>query len=134
MTNADPKQVVRQYLDCLKNGDTEGALAMHTDDVVLDFPGSSDLPWAGVWNGAAEAKRWYQVLFDTLEIRSHVHNAFIAEGDMVLVLGDEVSASRKSGKEFRVKWAWAFKVRGDRIASWTGYEDTEAIAACGPYI
>ena len=50
-----------------------------------------------------------------------------------LVTGLEEAASQISGKDYRAKWCWVFQVRGDKIVLWDAYEDTEAMASCGPY-
>ena len=52
---------------------------------------------------------------------------------MVAVTGLEEAASQISGKDYRAKWCWVFQVRGDKIVLWDAYEDTEAMANCGPY-
>ena len=133
MSAASPKDVVRQYLDYLGTGNTEGLISLLTDDVVFDFNGLDDLPWAGRWEGIEKIHEYFEVMFGALEIRSHVIKHWISEGDKVVVLGDEVAASRKSGKEYEAKWSWTFTVRGDKIAVWDAYEDTEKMAVCGPY-
>ena len=133
MTSANSTELVQRYLDYLINADFKGLSSMHTDDVVFDWPGSSVLPWAGKWEGRERVEICLNVLRDALEIRSHSTRRWITEGNTVVVLGEEVSASRKSGKEFHISWAWVFTVLEDKISNWTAYEDTEATAACAPY-
>ena len=133
MTTLSTAQVVKQFMDRIGAGDIDGAIAMHTDDIVLDFPGPPDiLPWAGRWEGA-KARDWYGALGGALDIRHLERHTWIADGDKVVVIGDEISASRKSGKEYSAKWCFVFTVRGEKIAGWLGFEDTHAIMSCAPY-
>ncbi len=37
MTTLSTAQVVKQFMDRIGAGDIDGAIAMHTDDIVLDF-------------------------------------------------------------------------------------------------
>jgi ketosteroid isomerase-like protein len=133
MGAATPKDVVKQYLDYLGSGNAEGLVAMHTEDSVIDMPGSADLPWAGRWQGSDRIREYFQVMPAALEIKSHTVTAWVVDGDRVAVSGTEAGASRRSGKEYQAKWCWVFTVEGDRIALWDAYEDTEALAACGPW-
>ena len=133
MTTLSPSEVVKQFMDRMGAGDIDGAIAMHTDDVVFEFPGPPEaLPWAGRWEGA-KVSEWYGLFGAALEIRQLGVHTWIAEGDKVVVVGDEVSASRKTGKEYTAKWCFVFTVRGDKIAGWQGFEDTHAIMSCAPY-
>ncbi len=133
MTTLSAKEVAKQFMDRIGAGDIDGAIEMHADDIVLDFPGPADaLPWAGRWEGA-RAREFYATLGGALDIRKLDIHTWVAEGDKVVVIGDEVSASFKSGKEYSAKWCFVFTVRGEKIADWLGFEDTHAIMTCAPY-
>ncbi len=133
MATQSPKDTVEQFLGLIGAGDIDGAVAMHADDIVVHFPGPpEELPWAGTWSGA-KAAEWYAALGGALDIRQLGQHHIIAEGDKVVVTGDEVSASRKSGKEYSADWCFLFTVRDGKIASWQGYEDTHAIMSSTPY-
>lgn len=127
------KTVIEQFLASLAGGDAAAIKAIFTDDAVIDMPGSADLPWAGRWQGRAKIDEYFEVMPSVLEIRKHEHKIWVAEPDTVAVTGTEVAASRLSGKEYTAKWCWVFQVRGGKIALWDAYEDTEAMASCGPW-
>ncbi len=132
---ADPSaaEVVKQYRACLATGDAAGLVALHTDDSVIDMPGTPALPWAGRWVGLDRIREYFQVMPSVLEIRAHVQALWVVDGDRVAVTGTEEAASRKSGKAYQSKWCWVFVVRGGKIALWDAYEDTEAMFNCGPW-
>ena len=133
MTTISPKDVVEQFMARIGAGDIDGAIEMHADDIVIDFPGPPDeLPWAGRWEGARAAE-WYGTLGGALDIRHVVQHICVAEGDKVVLIGDEVSASRKSGKEYSAPWCFLLTVRDGKIAAWQGFEDTHMIMSCAPY-
>ena len=68
-----------------------------------------------------------------LAMHEHVIKTWVAEGDTVSVNGEEAGSSKVSGKHYRAKWCWVFTVADGRIAVWDAYEDTQALAACGPW-
>ncbi len=133
MTAVSAKSVIEKWLGFLAAGNMGEVIAMFTSDAVIDMPGTSDLPWAGRWQGSAKIDEYFKVMPAALEIREHEHKFWVSEDDMVVVTGLEVGASRISGKDYRAKWCWVFQVRGDKIALWDAYEDTEAMANCGPW-
>jgi ketosteroid isomerase-like protein len=133
MNTTSAKAVIEKWMGMLATGDMEAIAAMFTDDAVIDMPGTSDLPWAGRWRGRAKIDEYFKVMPAALEIREHEHKIWVAEDDMVAVTGLEAGASRISGKDYRAKWCWVFQVRDGKIALWDAYEDTEAMANCGPW-
>ncbi len=133
MNTPSAKAVIEKWMGLLARGDMEAIVAMFSDDAVIDMPGSSDLPWAGRWQGSAKIDEYFKVMPAALEIREHEHKIWVAEGDRVAVTGLEAAASRISGKDYRAKWCWVFQVRDGKIALWDAYEDTEAMASCGPW-
>ena len=133
MTTSSAKAVIEKWVGYLATGDIEAIIATFADDAVSDMPGASYLPWAGRWQGAAKIDEYFKVMPAALRIISLEHKIRVAEDDMVAVTGLEEAASQISGKEYRAIWCWVFQVRSDKIVLWDAYEDTEAMASCGPY-
>lgn len=133
MGAATPKDVVKQYLEYLGAVNVEGLVSLHTDDSVIDMPGTDDFPWAGRWQGIDKIREYFQVMPAALEMKKHTITNWVVDGDCVAVTGTEAGASRKSGKEYEAKWCWVFTVRDGKIALWDAYEDTQALDACSPW-
>ena len=133
MSSSSVKAVIEKWMGHLATGDMDAIIATFADDAVIDMPGSSDLPWAGRWQGAAKIDEYFKVMPAALRIIESKQKIWVAEDDMVAVTGLEVAASHISGKEYRAKWCWVFQVRGGKIVLWDAYEDTEAMANCGPW-
>ena len=123
------KQVVREWLDALVRGDVQRVLDLFSTDCIIRLPGQAPLtPWAGEWRGSEAIARCFQIIGETLEIRSHEFLNVIAEADHVVVVGKEVSASKSTGRLIEQTYAWLFQVQDERICLYQLFEDTEAIA------
>jgi len=133
MSTPSAKETVEKWVGLLATGDIDAIVAMFADDAVIDMPGSSDLPWAGRWQGSAKINEYFKVMPAALKILEHEHKLWIVEEDMVAVTGLEAAASHISGKDYRAKWCWVFKICEGKIVLWDAYEDTEAMANCGPW-
>ena len=127
------RDVVKGFLDRLAGGDAAAIVPFFSDDAVIDMPGGDDLPWAGRWQGRAAIEDYFRVMPAALAMHEHVIRTWVVDGDTVSVNGEEAGSSKISGRHYRAKWCWVFTVQGGRIAVWDAYEDTQALAACGPW-
>lgn len=124
------RAVVEHWLDALKRGDVGSMNALYSDDIVMKFPGDARIvPWAGEWTGMARVLEAFEIIGRTLDIRSHVFRHVLADGEHVVVIGDEISASKTTQRVFGQTYAWLFTVRGGRIVRYELFEDTETISA-----
>ena len=127
------RDVVQEFLNRLASGDAATMVPLFTEDGIVDMPGGDDLPWAGRWQGRAALEDYFQIVPAALAMHEHVIKTWVVDGDVVSVNGDEAGSSKLSGTHYRAKWCWVFTVRDGRIALWDAYEDTQALAACGPW-
>jgi ketosteroid isomerase-like protein len=133
MNDVGAIDVVRSFFSHLGSGNMEGVVALFADDGAIDMPGTTNLPWAGIWRGKAEINKYFDVMPGALDIRGATQSRWICQGNLVSVSGTEHGASRKSGKEYHAKWSWTFVVDQGKIKLWDAYEDTEAMFNCGPW-
>jgi ketosteroid isomerase-like protein len=122
-TAAESRGVVLAWLDALMAGDLERVLGTFSEDCVIRLPGRREsTPWAGEWRGREAIRECFDVIGRTLEIRSHEFLHVIADGDLVVVVGNEVSASKTTGRVIRQTYAWLFRVRDGRICLYQLFE------------
>ena len=121
MSIPSAKETVEKWVGLLATGDMDAIVAMFADDAVIDMTGSSDLPWAGRWQGAAKIDEYFKVMPAALKILEHEHKIWIAEDDMVAVTGLEVAASHVSGKDYRAKWCWVFVMESCVLCKYNDY-------------
>jgi ketosteroid isomerase-like protein len=113
------ENVVRSCLNCLATGDVAGILALHTEDSVIDMPGTGALPWAGRWVGIEKIREYFHVMPSVPEIRSHTQRLWVVDGNKVVVTGNEVAACRKTGKDYRQSGAGYSRSAMERSRSGT---------------
>lgn len=128
MVDGDPKVVVRQFLAAIKSGDGDAMMALLADDAVVVLPGSFEIPWAGRWRGREPIRQCFRAIEESLEIRDHMVTLLIGEGEHVVVLIEETSVAKSTGRLLHQETAWYFHVTGGAIAHWQAFEDTEQIA------
>ncbi len=122
------KEVVRQFLAAIKGGDGQTMMSLLAEDAVVVLPGSFKIAWAGRWQGREPIKQCFRAIEALLDIRDHTVTLMFGEGEHVLVLIDETTAARSTGRLLHQETAWYFRVAGGAIVHWQAFEDTEQIA------
>ena len=128
MTDDGAKGVVQQFLTAIKGGDGQTMMSLLAEDAVVVLPGSFKVAWAGRWQGREPIKQCFGAIAALLDIRDHTVTLMFGEGEHVMVLIDETSAARNTGRLLHQETAWYFRVVDGAIAHWQAYEDTEQIA------
>jgi ketosteroid isomerase-like protein len=122
-TNAE---VIRQAYEAFGRGDIPEVLDLLTDDVDWALQGPSVIPWAGPGRGREAVAEFFSLLGENLEFERFEPRAFVAQGDTVVVLGDERSLVKPTGRTFENEWAHVYALRDGKIAKARFFEDTAA--------
>ena len=130
----------RQVVERFYAGLSTGRMELELLDSDLEWITPATLPWTpeGVneldgtvrYRGFEEFGRYLQSLLAAVEdMRAVAHEILPIEDGRVLVLGDEIGVSIRSGKEFRAPFAHLLEVSGGKITRLRGYVDTARMRA-----
>lgn len=128
MSTEENKRVVQAIFEAFGRGDIPGVLAHVAEDAEWVAPGPSSVPYFGERRGHAGAAEFFVQLGTNVEFEQFEPDAFVAEGDRVVVLGRERGRVRATGKTFDNDWALVFRLGGGRVTGFRIYENTSAIA------
>jgi uncharacterized protein len=121
--------IVRQGYEAFGRGDIEGLLSLFDDNIEWVTPGPPDLPTAGTRRGREQIAQFFQTLNEMFEIQRFEPKTFVAQGDRVVVLGDDTARFKATGKVLTESWAHVFVLRNGKVASFQEYLDTAATVA-----
>ena len=122
-TNTD---VVRQAYEAFGSGDIPAMLELLTDDVEFTMQGPPVLPYAGTHRGREGVAEFFSLLGENLEFERFEPREFVAQGDTVVVLGDDRSIVKSTGRAFEEEWAHVYTFRDGKVAKGLLIEDTAA--------
>ena len=122
-TTAD---VVQQAYAAFGQGDIPALLRFLTDDVEWTLQGPTVIPWAGTHHGHEGVTEFFSMLGETLELEQFEPREYVAQGDTVVVLGQERSLVKPTGRMFEQEWAHVYTLRDGKIATGLFIEDTAA--------
>ena len=118
--------VVQQGYEAFGRGDIPAVLDLLTEDVEWTLQGPSVIPFAGTFRGREGIEEFYSLVGETLEFEQFEPREFVAQGDMVVVVGYERSVVKQTGRRFEQEWAHVYTFRDDKIATGRFFENTAA--------
>lgn len=130
MSQSQSLDVVRACYAAFGRGDMAGLLGLLAPTITWRTPGPADLPTAGIRQGPQQVAEFFATLTEIFEMERFEPQTFIADGDRVIVLGEETLRVRASGTRLETRWAHVYTVGAGRVLSFEEYIDTaEAVAA-----
>ena len=109
--------------------DVPGIVDLLDDDIVIDFYGPSVIPYAGHYEGKAEAKRFFETVLSNVEIHQFDAEQFLSDGDMVTVTGQLHLTAKPTGRDIRSDFAHVITVRNGKWLRFRDFMNTVEAAA-----
>ena len=122
-------QVVQSAYSAFGRGDIPALLELMTDDIEWTLPGPAVVPIAGTYKGRDALGEFFAKLGANIEFQKFEPRQFVAEGNLVLVLGSEQGIAKATGKSFSSEWVHAMTVRDGKVSTFRAYIDTAEVAA-----
>ena len=129
MSEQQNLEVVRQGYAAFVSGDIPGLLSLLDGQVSWVMPGPSDLPIAGTRQGQQEVGEFFQAVSNLVDILRFEPKDFIAQGERVVVLGDDTARVKATGRNIEYRWAHVFRLRDGKIVAFEEFGDVSALVA-----
>ncbi len=120
-------QIVKNFLAALGRRDQQGLLVFGAEDLAWIIPGA-DWPLAGTHRGHAGLENLLEKANETVETSYPEPPEFLAQGNLVLVIGFATGRMKATNKTFEDHWAFAITVRNGKLTNVREYVDTQALA------
>jgi ketosteroid isomerase-like protein len=127
MSEQENVDVVRAGYQAFGRGDIAGLLAQLDPDVEWRTPGPADLPTAGQRQGHDGVQEFFRTLSGLVETLRFEPKEFIAQGDRVIVVGDDTSRVKATGTTLEIRFVHTFTVRNGKVVAFEEYIDTAAL-------
>ena len=118
--------VVRSAYEAFGRGDIDALLATLDPAVEWISPGPGDLPTAGTRRGWDEVRQFFGIIGEMYEFQRFEPKTFIAQGDHVIVLGDETVTLKATGKLITESWAHHMTLKNGKVVAFREFLDTSA--------
>jgi uncharacterized protein len=120
---------VKSAYEAFGRGDIDGLIATLDANIEWFTPGPSDLATAGNRRGQQQVKEFFANVDELFDFQRFEPKTFIADGDTVVVLGEDTYTFKPTGKSLGDSWAHVMTVKNGKIVRFQEYLDTAAIVA-----
>lgn len=129
----DNEHIVRQIYTHLcmagMQGDLTPVLQPLADNVEWQSPGPEVIPWAGTVRGRKQVVRWFATRGKVIQVEQFVPKEFIAQGNQVIVMGEERSRVKATGKSYDVAVMAAWTLLNGVVTHYREAYDTATVLA-----
>lgn len=129
MNEQENIKLVQQAYNNFKAGNIEALLNQFSDDIEWQLPQVDNIKFSGKRKGRGQVSEFFKLLSEEQEVREFEPKEFIAQGDRVVVLGQNSWRVKSTGREYKGEWAHVYTVRGGKIVRMQEYTDTAAAAS-----
>jgi ketosteroid isomerase-like protein len=121
-------QAIKDAYAAFERGDVGAILAMLTDDVSWDMPGPTEIPYAGSRRGHSGAGEFFRRLAESEDVQLFEPRQFLANGNLVVVLGRYEARVKSTGKTAKSDWVHLFEFRDGKVSCWREFYDSAEYA------
>jgi ketosteroid isomerase-like protein len=122
-------ETVKLMYAAFGRGDKATLMEGFADDVEWEIAGPAAIPICGSRHGREQVAQFFTVLAETLEPQQFEPRQFIAQDDLVVVLGHERQRAKATGRSYEGEWAQVFTLRDGKVVKYREYFDTAAALA-----
>lgn len=125
----DNLDVVRRGYDAFGRGDINALLELFDEQIHWVTPGPPELATSGQRTGRQAVAEFFASVNKVFDIQRFEPREFIAQGDHIVVLGDETAGVRATGKMLELDWVHVFTMRNGKVVAFQEFFDTAAVVA-----
>lgn len=129
MSAKKPVEIVREIYAAFGRGDVGTILAQLAEDVKWHTRMEAVVPWSGDFSGKARVSKFFDAIFQSVDVEGFDPGEFVCEGDTVVSFGEFACKVKATGKRARTRWAFVWKVRDGKVASYEQFHDPALAAA-----
>ena len=129
MSEQENLDVVRKGYEAFGRGDVPGLLSLLDTHVSWVTPGPADLPVAGTRRGQQAVQEFFQTLSTIVDVVRFEPKEFLAQGERVVVIGDDTSRVKTTGRTIEYRWAHVFTVRNGKVVAFEEFGDVSELVA-----
>ncbi|HVP04467.1 MAG TPA: nuclear transport factor 2 family protein [Dehalococcoidia bacterium] len=125
MTEEVNTRVVQDVYTAFRQGNVAAVLDAFSDVIEWHLPGSPEaIPWARTRRTRHEVAEFLEEFSKLLDVLAVHTNAFISQGDKVVVLGSVTVRTKATGHEYTDHFAMVWTLKNGKIVGHRTYHDT----------
>src|SRR5262245_52005711 len=124
MAERENTQLVQRVYELVGARDLDALLQLFAADVEWQVPAMDGVPFAGTWRGHEGLRRFFSTVADAQDVVRFQPERFVAQDDVVIVLGRFAMRVKATGNDAVSEWAHVWTIEGGKVARFREYVDT----------
>lgn len=121
---SSPKEVVQTMYAAYGSGDMEALKNTLSDNIMWVYHGEDEIKHSGVYEGKKGVTEFFNNVNKHIDYLEFQPNQFIAEENIVVVLGNERQKIRKNGEVLEQEWVQIYVVENELITRMEEFSNT----------
>ncbi|MCB0289407.1 MAG: nuclear transport factor 2 family protein [Calditrichaeota bacterium] len=121
------RNLIRSFFDHFAAENVPGILKLLAEEVEWHFPGSPDIPFAGVYQGPKRVSEFFRRMNDAVVIVEFALEDVIVQEDAAAATGMLQGRARSTEDSFSTPWAMVFNVSHGKIRKCQTFLDTAKV-------
>ncbi len=123
-------QIVKNIYAGFAAGDMEAVLKDMSETIVWMHPGDPEqIPFAGKFEGKAGVSRFFEIVFEQIDVVEQNIKSYMDGDDSVIVVGYEHMRVKNTGREYKSNWIHMYKLADGKIVAFEEFIDTAALVS-----
>jgi len=122
-------EITQQLFTAFGNADVPAILGFLDDEIVIEFYGPSQIPYAGTYRGRTEARRFFETVLASVEIQRFEPEEFLADRDKVVVTGQLRLMAKATGAVIESDFVHVITMRSGKWMRFRDFMNTAVAAA-----
>ena len=124
-----PIDVTQAVFAAFGDHDVDRIVTLLDDEVRIEFYGPPVIPYAGRYQGRAEARAFFETVLSSVDIHQFDPEEFFSDGDKVTVTGHLRLTARATGRVIESDFAHVITVRDGKWLRFRDFMDTASAVA-----
>ena len=112
----DNIKLVQQSYTAFSQGDFETVFRNFSDNIIWESQYVPSISIHGIYHGKDRVVDFFKILGDTLIVQDYTPQKFLAENDIVVVIGYENVTVKLTNKSYRNDWVQIWTIQDQKVA------------------
>jgi len=121
---SNPKEVVQAMYTAYGSGNMEALKNTLSEDIQWVYHGTDEIEHSGTYKGKKGVTEFFSNVNAHIDYLDFQPDQFIAEGNVVVVLGNEKQKIKKNGEILEQKWVQVYTVESELITRMEEFSNT----------
>jgi len=122
--NLTPTQIVQSMYAAYAAGNMEMLKKTLSDDILWIYHGTEEIHHASIYKGKDGVMQFFNDVNDHIEYLDFQPKQFIAEGNVVVVLGNEKQKIKRNNEVLEQEWVQIYTVKQELITKMEEFSNT----------